>query len=172
MTCTQLLLTVLPSSPRISTLDPAVMDCSVFSGLYTELVEICTSKASSPFLFMRKKTFPLENMISQFGLSFVAWFRSSSSEVAMRDCAAAIVSDKSFALLAASCACFSCLAVKVTPTIAATTDITALIALIHAGTSMLTSSSVGCGDISTVGDERGEGVGFTAPSSRGGDCVD
>ena len=31
------------------------------------------------------------------------------------------------------------------------------------------SSSVGCGDISTVGDERGEGAGFTAPSSRGGD---
>lgn len=37
------------------------------------------------------------------------------------------------------------------------------------------SPSVGCGDTPNVGDERGEGVGFSgssASSSRGGDCVD
>lgn len=161
-------------TPHISMLEPA--GSSDFSDLdsFKESVSTTTLMASSPQQFFNEYSIPVLWVISQLGISFAACWRSSSRDVAMRVCASAMLDADSAALAAASFAPFSCFAVRKTPIVVARTAITALIALIHAGTSMLTSSSVGCGDSPTVGDERGEGVGFSgssASSSRGGDCV-
>lgn len=157
-------------APHISILEPAGSRSFSTLGSRKESVSTTTLMASSSQQFFREYDIPLLCIISQFGISFVACWRPSSRDAAMRACAATIWSADSMALLAASFASFSCFVVNNTPTIVATTAITALIALIHVGASMA-SPLVGYGDTPTVGDERGEGGGLSgssSPSSRGG----
>lgn len=159
-------------APHISILELAGSRSFSTLGSRKESVSTTTLMASSPQQFFSEYNIPLLCIISQFGISFVACWRPSSRDAAMRACAATIWSADSMALLAASFASFSCFVVNDTPTIVATTAITALIALIHVGAS-IASPSVGCGDTPTVGDRRGGDevfCGSSSSSSRGGRC--
>ena len=159
-------------TPHISMLEPA--GSSDFSNLesFKEPVSTTTLMASSPQQFSNEYSIPVLWVISQLGISFAACWRSSSRDSAMRVCASAMLDADSAALAAASFAPFSCFDVRTIPMVVVSTAITALIALIHAGASILASPSVGCGETSTVADRRGEGGGLSgssSPSSCGGD---